>query len=322
MIKKIGVLTSGGDAPGMNAAVRAVVRTALVNDIEVYGIYEGYYGLYHDQIEQLDTVKAGGIINRGGTFLGSARFPEFAQEEIRKEAIKNLDKYGIEALVVIGGDGSFMGAKKLSEMGYPCIGIPGTIDNDAPRTDFTIGFDTALNTIVEAVDRLRDTSSSHKRCSIVKVMGRDAGDLALWSGIATGAEFTLVPEIETNVEDIITKLKSDQVAGKKNFVIIVAEGVDINVDELAKKVETETNIETRATILGHIQRGGQPTAFDRVLASRMGNYSVNLLMEGQSARCIGIKENVLVHNDIIEAMDDEHTVDETLYTIANKYLNH
>ncbi len=322
MIKKIGVLTSGGDAPGMNAAVRAVVRTALVNNIEVYGIYEGYYGLYHDQIEKLDTAKAGGIINKGGTFLGSARFPEFADVEIRKEAIKNLDKHGIEALVVVGGDGSFMGAKKLSEMGYPCIGLPGTIDNDAPRTDFTIGFDTALNTIVEAVDRLRDTSGSHKRCSIVEVMGRDAGDLALWAGIATGAEFTLIPEINFEVDEMIEKLTADRVAGKKHFVVIVAEGVDVNVNELAKEVESRTDIETRATILGHIQRGGQPTAFDRVLASRMGSYAVDLLIDGQSARCVGIKENSLVHNDIIEAMEDEHVVDENLYTIANKYLNH
>ncbi len=322
MIKKIGVLTSGGDAPGMNAAVRAVVRTALVNNIEVYGIYEGYYGLYHDQIEKLDTAKAGGIINNGGTFLGSARFPEFADEEIRKEAIKNLDKHGIEALVVVGGDGSFMGAKKLSEMGYPCIGLPGTIDNDAPRTDFTIGFDTALNTIVEAVDRLRDTSGSHKRCSIVEVMGRDAGDLALWAGIATGAEFTLIPEISFEVDEMIEKLTADRVAGKKHFVVIVAEGVDVNVHDLAKEVESRTDIETRATVLGHIQRGGQPTAFDRVLASRMGSYAVDLLIEGHSARCVGIKENSLVHNDIIEAMEDKHVVDENLYTIANKYLNH
>ncbi len=321
MIKKIGVLTSGGDAPGMNAAVRSVVRTALVNGIEVYGIYEGYYGLYHDQIKKLNTECASGIINQGGTFLGSARFPEFADIEIRKEAIKNLDKHGIEALVVVGGDGSFMGAKKLSEMGYPCIGIPGTIDNDAPRTDFTIGFDTALNTIVEAVDRLRDTSGSHKRCSIVEVMGRDAGDLALWAGIATGAEFTIIPEMTFNAEDIIEKLTADRVSGKKHFIVIVAEGVDTNVHEFAKVVESKTGIETRATVLGHIQRGGQPTAVDRVLASRMGNYAVELLIEGQSARCIGIKNNELIHNDIIEAMGDKHHVDEKLYTIANKYLN-
>lgn len=322
MIKKIGVLTSGGDAPGMNAAVRAVVRTAIVNNIEVYGIYEGYYGLYHDQIERLDSQKAAGIINQGGTFLGSARFPEFAQEETRKEAIKNLDKHGIEALVVVGGDGSFMGAKKLSEMGYPCIGIPGTIDNDAPRTDFTIGFDTALNTIVEAVDRLRDTSGSHRRCSIVEVMGRDAGDLALWAGIAAGAEFTFIPEMPFNIEEMIAKLKDDHLSGKKHFIVIVAEGVDVDVHELAKRVESETDIETRATVLGHIQRGGQPTAADRVLAGRMGNYAVQLLIEGESARCIGIKKNELIHSDIIEAMQDKHTVDENLFTLANKYLNH
>ncbi len=321
MIKKIGVLTSGGDAPAMNAAVRAVVRTANTNGIEVYGIYEGYYGLYHDQIELLDSKKVAGIINSGGTFLGSARFPEFKEEATRKEAIKNLDKHGIEALVVVGGDGSYMGAKKLSEMGYPCIGLPGTIDNDAPRTELTIGFDTALNTIVEAVDRLRDTSGSHRRCSIVEVMGRDAGDLALHAGIATGAEFTFIPEITSDIEEMITKLNDDKLSGKKHFIVIVAEGVDVNVHELAKRVESETDIETRATVLGHIQRGGQPTAADRVLASRMGNYGVELLIEGHSARCVGIMKNELIHSDIIEAMEETHTVDENLYTIANKYLN-
>lgn len=320
MINKIAVLTSGGDAPGMNSAVRSVVRTCIANDIEVYGIEEGYYGLYHDKIRKLDSKDVANTINRGGTFLGSARFPEFAQLEIREEAVKNLDKRGIQGLVVIGGDGSFMGAKKLTEMGYPCVGLPGTIDNDTPSSDFTIGFDTALNTIVEAVDKLRDTSGSHQRCSVVEVMGRDAGDLALWAGIATGAEATLIPEIDHDIDEIITKLKRDKSNGKRHFIVIVAEGLKIAGD-LTKKIEEETGIETRATILGHIQRGGVPTAFDRVLAARMGSYAVELLMEGEQGRCIGIEKNELVHDDIIAALDRPHTVNENMYRLANRYLN-
>lgn len=320
MISKIAVLTSGGDAPGMNSAVRSVVRTCIANEIEVYGIEEGYYGLYHDKIVKLDSKAVANTINRGGTFLGSARFPEFAEEEIRQEAVKNLDKHGIEALVIIGGDGSFMGAKRLTEMGYPCVGIPGTIDNDTPSSDFTIGFDTALNTIVEAVDKLRDTSGSHQRCSVVEVMGRDAGDLALWAGIATGAEATLIPEIDHDLDEIISKLHRDKENGKRHFIVIAAEGLKIT-QELTEKIETSTGIETRATVLGHIQRGGVPTAFDRVLAARMGSYAVELLMNGEKGRCIGIEKNELVHDDIISALDRPHTVNENMYKLANRYLN-
>lgn len=320
MISKIAVLTSGGDAPGMNSAVRSVVRTCIANDIEVYGIEEGYYGLYHDKIIKLDSKDVANTINRGGTFLGSARFPEFAEEEIRQEAVKNLDKHGIEALVIIGGDGSFMGAKRLTEMGYPCVGIPGTIDNDTPSSDFTIGFDTALNTIVEAVDKLRDTSGSHQRCSVVEVMGRDAGDLALWAGIATGAEATLIPEIDHDLDEIISKLHRDKENGKRHFIVIAAEGLKIT-QELTERIESSTGIETRATILGHIQRGGVPTAFDRVLAARMGSYAVELLMDGEKGRCIGIEKNELVHDDIISALDRPHTVNENMYKLANRYLN-
>ncbi len=320
MVKKIAVLTSGGDAPGMNSAVRSVVRTCIANDIEVYGIEDGYYGLYHDHIVELDSKSVANQINRGGTFLGSARFPEFAEEEVRKVAVKNLDKHGIEALVVIGGDGSFMGAKRLTEMGYPCVGIPGTIDNDTPSSDFTIGFDTALNTIVEAVDKLRDTSGSHQRCSVVEVMGRNAGDLALWAGIATGAEATLIPEITPDYDEMIANLQRDRKNGKRHFIVMVAEGLG-TTSEITKRIEEETGIETRATILGHIQRGGVPTAFDRVLASRMGSYAVELLMAGESGRCIGIEENKLTHDDIISALGREHTVDEEMYKLANRYLN-
>ncbi|MGL4589958.1 MAG: 6-phosphofructokinase [Mycoplasmatales bacterium] len=320
MIKRIGVLTSGGDAPGMNSAVRSVVRMANANGIECFGIYDGYYGLYHDKIELLTSHSVADKINRGGTFLGSARFPEFADEEIRKEAIKNLDKHGIEALVVVGGDGSFMGALRLTEMGYPCIGIPGTIDNDTPSTDFTIGFDTALNTIVENVDKLRDTSNSHQRCSVVEVMGRNAGDLALWAGVATGAEFSLVPEVEFDLDAVIEKLKDDKKRGKRHFIIMVAEGLKIT-EEITKRIQAETGIEARATILGHIQRGGSPTAIDRVLAARMGTYAVELLIAGKKGRCVGIVDNHLVDKDIISALEEEHTVDETLYKMANRYLN-
>ncbi len=320
MISKIAVLTSGGDAPGMNSAIRSVVRTCIASDIEVYGIEEGYYGLYHDKIKKLDSVDVANTINRGGTFLGSARFPEFADAAVREEAVKNLAKRGIEGLVVIGGDGSFMGAKRLTEMGYPTIGIPGTIDNDTPSSDFTIGFDTALNTIVEAVDKLRDTSGSHQRCSVVEVMGRDAGDLALWAGIASGAEATLIPEVEHNLDDIVSKLQRDKDNGKRHFIVIVAEGLKVT-SELTAKIEASTGIETRATILGHIQRGGVPTASDRVLAARMGSYAVELLMAGESGRCIGIEQNKLVHDDIISALDRPHTVNEDMYRLANRYLN-
>lgn len=320
-MKKIAILTSGGDAPGMNPAIRAVVRSALANDIEVYGIYEGYYGLYHDQIKLLTRKDVMGISRIGGTILGSARFPEFKDEEVRKQAIANLDKHGIEGLVVIGGNGSYMGAVKLSEMGYPCIGIPGTIDNDAPMTDSTIGFDTALNTIVDAVDKLRDTSTSHRRCSVVEVMGRDAGDLALYAGIATGADFTVIPEIETPIEVIINQIKIQQSLGKKHFIIIVAEGTKMS-KELCETIERETGVCTRQTILGHVQRGGSPSAIDRVLAARLGAYSVELLLEGKSARCVGIINNHLVNNDILEAIEVPHDIDKDLYLLANKLLNY
>ena len=320
-MKKIAVLTSGGDAPGMNAVIRAVVRSALAKNIEVYGVEEGYYGLYHDKIKKLTRDDVMGKINTGGTFLESARFPEFKEESIRKEAIKNLDKHGIEGLVVVGGDGSYMGAVKLSEMGYPCIGIPGTIDNDAPMTDKTIGFDTALNTIVDAVDKIRDTSASHRRCTVVEVMGRDAGDLALYSGIATGADFTMIPEIDAPIEEIIVQIKNAQKNGKKHFIIIVAEGVKKS-DQIVALIEKETGVETRKTILGHLQRGGSPTANDRVLASRMGAYAVELLLEGKSARCVGIINNHLVDNDILEAMKQKHEIDKDLYILANKLLNY
>lgn len=303
MIKKIGVLTSGGDAPGMNAAVRAVVRTAIYHDLEVCGIYNGYYGLYHDEIKPLDRRSVAETVNRGGTFLGSARFPEFKEESIRLEAIKNLEKHGIEALVVIGGDGSYMGAKKLSEMGYPCIGIPGTIDNDVAGTDYTIGYYTALNTVLDAIDRLRDTSSSHKRISVVEIMGRHCGDLTIAAAVCSGAEFAVVPEVGYDEAKLLSDVKHHVENGKKHAIICVTEKI-CDVNDLAAKIEKITGLETRATILGHIQRGGAPTAFDRMLASRMGAYAVKLLIQGQAGCCIGIQANKLVFHDIIDALEN------------------
>ncbi len=303
MIKKIGVLTSGGDAPGMNAAVRAVVRTGLYHDLEVFGIYNGYYGLYHDEIKPLNRRSVAETVNRGGTFLGSARFPEFKQEEVRREAIKNLEKHGIEALVVVGGDGSYMGAKSLTEMGFPCIGLPGTIDNDVAGTDYTIGFFTALNTVLDAIDRLRDTSSSHKRISVVEIMGRHCGDLTIAAAVCSGAEFAIIPEVEYNETQLLADLEDHVKDGKKHAIICVTEKI-CDVNALAEKIEAVTELETRATILGHIQRGGAPTAFDRMLASRMGAYAVKLLMQGHGGRCIGIQANKLVHHDIIDALEN------------------
>ncbi len=303
MIKKIGVLTSGGDAPGMNCAVRAVVRTCLSHDVEVFGIYDGFAGLHAGKIEQLDRHSVSDVINRGGTFLGSARFPEFKEESVRKEAIKQLEKVGIEALIVIGGDGSYMGALKLSEMGYPCIGLPGTIDNDIAGTDFTIGFMTCLNTIVDAVDRLRDTSSSHNRISIVEMMGRYCGDLTLWAAIAGGSEYVIVPEKEFDEEKLIKQIQLGEEKGKKHAIVAITEHIT-DVNALAKRIQERTKRETRATILGHIQRGGSPMAFDRILASRMGSYAVDILMEGKSARCVGIKSGEMVDHDIVECLTE------------------
>ncbi len=316
MIKKIGVLTSGGDAPGMNAAIRAVIRAALAKGIEVYGIRDGYLGLHRDRIEKLDRRSVSDIINRGGTMLGSARFPAFKEESVRREAIANLNKHGIEALVVIGGDGSYMGAKKLTEMGYPCIGLPGTIDNDIAGTDFTIGFDTALNVVMEAIDRLRDTSTSHKRISVVEVMGRHCGDLAMAAAVAGGAEFVIVPEKGFKKEELLAQIDEGISSGKCHAIITICEHVT-DVNALANLIELHTGLETRATILGHIQRGGSPTARDRILASRMGAYAVDLLIEGQGGRCVGLLKNELVHHDIIDCIENmKRPFNEELYNLT------
>ena len=318
MIKKIGVLTSGGDAPGMNAAVRAVVRAGLSEGMEVFGIYGGYYGLYHNNIKQMGRHDVSDVINRGGTVLGSARFPEFKEESIREEAIKNLKEHGIEALVVIGGDGSYMGAMKLSEMGFPCIGLPGTIDNDISGTDYTIGFMTALDTVVDAIDRLRDTSSSHNRISIVEIMGRHCGDLALWASVAGGSEYIIVPEVDFDEDELLKQIADGEAKGKKHAIIAITE-LMTDVNAMAKRIQTVTGRETRATILGHIQRGGSPNAWDRVQASRMGSYAVELLVQGAGGRCVGIQKGQLVNHDIIDCLQNmRRPFRQDLYDLSNR----
>lgn len=316
-MKRIGVLTSGGDSPGMNAAIRAVVRKAMYHDLEVYGVYHGYAGLIAGNIEKLELGSVGDIIHRGGTKLYTARCPEFKTLEGQMKGIEQLKKFGIEGLVVVGGDGSYQGAKKLTEHGFPCVGVPGTIDNDIPGTDFTIGFDTALNTVIDAIDKIRDTATSHERTYVIEVMGRHAGDIALWAGLADGAETILVPEVEYDMEDIIARLKRGHDRGKKHSIIIVAEGVGSAI-EFGKKIEDATEFDTRVTVLGHVQRGGSPSAFDRVLASRLGARAVELLIEGKGGRCVGIQSNKLVDHDIIEALAQKHTIDEDMYRLSKE----
>jgi 6-phosphofructokinase 1 len=303
MIHKIGVLTSGGDAPGMNAAVRAVIRAGIKANCEMYAIYDGYKGLVEGNIEKVDRSFVSDIIQRGGTILRTARLREFKEEATRKIAVEQLKKYGIEAIVVIGGDGTYLGAKKLTEMGINCVGLPGTIDNDVASTDYTIGFDTCLNTICECVDKLRDTTASHQRCSIIEVMGNKCGDLALFSGIAEGAEMIITPDHPIPEEEIMNTLRDLKNNKKKHdAMVIVSENVYDDIREFAKKVTEETGFEARAEVLGHIQRGGSPSAADRILAARMGTYAIDLLLEGVGGVCVGIVNNHIVHYDIYEAL--------------------
>ncbi|MFD2618059.1 6-phosphofructokinase [Terrilactibacillus laevilacticus] len=316
-MKKIGVLTSGGDSPGMNAAVRAVVRKAIFHGLEVYGIYQGYRGLIDGHIEKLEVGSVGDIIHRGGTILYTARCEEFKTEEGRAKAIKQLEKYGIEGLVVIGGDGSFHGAVKLTELGFPTIGIPGTIDNDIPGTDWTIGFDTALNTVIDAIDKIRDTATSHDRQFIIEVMGRNAGDIALWSGVADGAESILIPEDTSTIDDVVNRIRQGKNRGKEHSIIIVAEGVG-SASEVAAAIKEKTDIDTRVTVLGHIQRGGTPSAFDRVLASRLGAKAVELLIEGQQGRMVGIQDNKIVHHDILDVLTKKHEICKDMISLAKE----
>lgn len=317
-MKTIGILTSGGDAPGMNAAIRAVVRSAIYYGCKVYGINRGYKGLLEEDLVEMNLSSVGDIVHRGGTMLKSSRCEEFKTEEGRKLGVKVLKKYGIDCLVVIGGDGSFNGAKKLSEMGFPAIGIPGTIDNDLEYTDYTIGFDTAMNTVIDAIGKIRDTSSSHERVNIVEVMGRNCGDLALYAGIAGGAETIIVPEVEIKLDDIALRLKTTQKRGKRHSIIVMAEGVEKvgSASDLKKVLTEEAGADVRVTVLGHVQRGGSPTAFDRILASRFGYRAVELLLEGKSSRVVGIKDNKIIDMDIQEALAMPKTFNRELYEMA------
>ena len=311
MVKCIGVLTSGGDAPGMNAAIRAVTRTCLNKGIKIYGVRLGYKGLHDGEFIEFDRHSTRNIINIGGTFLKSARFPEFKDPKVREEAIEQM-KVGMEALVVIGGDGSYNGALKLTEMGINCIGIPGTIDNDIPDTDFTIGFDTALNTIVDALDKLRDTSSSHQRCTILEVMGRRCGDLAVHAGLACGAEMIVTSESGFDEEEVIETLKRSKASDKKHALVVITEHIT-DVHELAKRVEEATGFETRANVLGHMQRGGRPSARDRVLATRMGIKAVELLEEGKGGLCISDVKGEIVGLPIQEVLGHKRQVNQGIY---------
>lgn len=318
MMKSIAVLTSGGDAPGMNPAVRAVVRTACQRGIKVYGVDRGYTGLINGDIHEMNLRSVSDIITRGGTILYSARCPAFKTEEGLQKAVATCKKFGIDGMVIIGGDGSFRGARDLSLRGIPCIGLPGTIDNDISCTDYTIGYDTCLNTIVQMVDRIRDTSESHDRCTVVEVMGRGAGYLALEAGIAVGATSIIVPEVEYDIErDVIARIREFQKTGKKHFIVIVAEGVG-GTAEIAKKIEAETGVESRATILGHVQRGGSPTARDRIMASQMGSRAVDLLTQGIGNRVVGIRDNKIVDFDIFEALKMTKTIDMKDYELAHE----
>ncbi|KKF60052.1 6-phosphofructokinase [Streptococcus uberis] len=304
-MKRIAVLTSGGDAPGMNAAIRAVVRKAISEGMEVYGVNHGYAGLVAGDIFPISSKGVGDKISRGGTFLYSARYPEFANLEGQLAGIEQLKKHGIEGVVVIGGDGSYHGAMRLTEHGFPAVGIPGTIDNDIAGTDYTIGFDTAVNTAVEAIDKLRDTSSSHGRTFVVEVMGRKAGDIALWAGIASGADQIIVPEEEFNIQQVVKTIDDDfKKQGKNHHIIVLAEGV-MSGDQFAQELKAAGNTsDLRVTNLGHILRGGSPTARDRVIASWMGSHAVELLKQGKGGFAVGIHNEELVESPILGSAEE------------------
>ena len=314
--KTIAVLTSGGDAPGMNAAVRAVVRSGLSFGMKVYGVMRGYNGLLNGDLKEMNMRSVSDIMQHGGTALFTARSPEFNTPEGVQKAADMCREKGIDGVVVIGGDGSFRGARDLTGAGIPCIGVPGTIDNDIACTDYTIGYDTALNTAMEMIDRIRDTTESHDRCSVVEVMGRRCGDIALNTGVAVGALTTLVPEIPYDFQkDVLDRIRLAQSTGKRHYIIVVAEGVG-HTQELAERIQKETGIESRATILGHVQRGGAPTLRDRVVASRMGYHAVELLQNGLGNRVVAMKGEQIVDFDITEALDMPRTFDEKMYRVS------
>lgn len=316
-MRKIAVLTSGGDAPGMNAAVRAVVRKAIYEGFEVAAVYHGYQGLIEGKIVTMELGSVGDIIHRGGTMLRSARCPEFRTVEGRKKAVEQLKKHQVDGLVVIGGDGSFRGAYELTKLGVPCIGVPATIDNDIHGTDFTIGFDTALNTVIDAIDKIRDTATSHERTFIIEVMGRDAGDLALWAGLAGGAETILIPETQSDIQDIIKRLESGTGRGKKHSIIVVAEGVML-ATELAEVLMEKANIETRVSVLGHMQRGGSPSGRDRVIASQFGARAVEVLKENRGGLAIGMRNHKVIDYDLQSVFDGGEQLNLNLFELSKQ----
>lgn len=317
-IKTIAVLTSGGDAPGMNAAIRAVVRAGLSSGLQVKGIRRGYAGLLEEDIIDMHTMSVTDIVQKGGTILFTSRCAEMRTPEGQKKAADICRKHGIDGIVVIGGDGSFCGAQKLSDNGINTVGIPGTIDLDIACTEYTIGFDTACNTAMEAIDKIRDTSASHERCSIIEVMGRTAGHLALWCGISNGSEYVLIPErYDNDEEEIIENILSKRRKGKKHHIIVNAEGIG-HSHELAKRIEAATGIETRATIIGHVQRGGNPTCRDRVYASAMGALAVDLLIEGKTNRVVAFRNGKFCDYDIDEALAMSKDIDEHLYSMTRR----
>ena len=315
-IKTIGVLTSGGDAPGMNAAIRGVVRTALAKGIKVKGIKKGYQGLLNEEIIDMERKSVSDIIQRGGTILGTARCSEFMTLEGQQQGAEVCRKHGIDGMVVIGGDGSYRGAQKLARLGINTVGVPGTIDLDIACSEYTIGFDTAVNTAMNAIDKVKDTSSSHERCSVIEVMGRNAGYIALWCGVANGAEDILIPEkYDYNEQTIINNIIENRKRGKTHHIIINAEGIGHSTS-MARRIEAATGIETRATILGYMQRGGSPTCKDRYYASMMGAYAVDILLQGKSNRVVAFQKGEFVDYDIEEALTMHKDIDEYLYNTA------
>ena len=316
-MNRIAVLTSGGDAPGMNACIRAVVRTALNNKIDIYGVERGYAGLIKGEIKRLESRSVSDMIHKGGTFLNTARCPEFKDIEVQREAVEALSAYGIDGLVVIGGDGTFRGAKDLYDnFGIKVVGIPGTIDNDLSYTDYTVGFDTAVNTVLWAINNLRDTMHSHDRVGLLEVMGRNCGDLALYAGVAGGAEYVLVPEIPFDLDQIASSIKKSYLRGKTSNMIILAEGAG-NRDEIADYIEKKSGIGVKVTNFGYIQRGGSPNMADRVLAARFGYKAVELLKEGAESCAIGIRDNKVITVPFSEVSKGDRKFDTRLYNIAN-----
>lgn len=315
-MEKIAVLTSGGDAPGMNAAIRAVVRSSIYNNVRILSVRDGFTGLINAQIEEMNLSSVADIIHRGGTILKTTRCEEFKTKEGQRKAMNVIAVLGIDGIIIIGGGGSLKGAKVINSLGIPSIGVPGTIDNDMGYTDYTIGFDTSVNTVVDAISKIRETSISHGRANIIEVMGRDCGNIALHAGLASGAESIIIPEMEFDIDEVCRKLLRGRNRGKLHSIIILTEGVADPI-RISNEIKEKTGIETRATILGHIQRGGSPTAFDRILASKMGARAVELLIRGSKNRTVGIQGNNIVDMDIDEALNVENIFDIDSYELAN-----